>query len=376
MTNSNSDLSPVSIAVIRYDGSAVVDLFVNPKRLISNVKMQISGLTGIPIAAQVLRLKDGPVLEDSSSLQDLSIDSCATVVLERRAPMLAGNLTIDDLRLLLANHVELEEALDAYTDALHDAIFDLDLIVGAVSKTLLGRAFLQEDVKEDSFKKQRKSTSIGSFASSIMAPRVMAWALRGTQAVLRAQTKAAHSSPTCASTLSVPHGNKKAQFLIELREALEEVRCQYDRENEELPVQSVERSVSVSSCKCVVQGNIASIDTNSLAQPVSDDADMVHKACMDSADNKHVQTGVAQVSQMQPLVSTGHANVAGKLAVLPQATLEPDDTLSTERREPWQGAGRELRDRLSRRYSLNGEVVYFGNADVGSATDTAAAVST
>ena len=91
---------PIAVNVVLPSGETVARLMVNPLKPMMQMKTQIAGLEGTPVANQVLLL-DGQQVEDAQTLKSLEVSEEASFLLLRRAPLLSGAINREELEHLL-----------------------------------------------------------------------------------------------------------------------------------------------------------------------------------------------------------------------------------------------------------------------------------
>ena len=78
-------------------------------------------------------------LADTSTLIELDASVELTLILDRRAPLLHGKLTLTEFESILESEEAFEAAVDSYKIDLEYSVLEIQDIVLAVSATLLGR---------------------------------------------------------------------------------------------------------------------------------------------------------------------------------------------------------------------------------------------
>lgn len=129
-------IAPIAINVVLPSGEQVAQLMVNPEKSIMQMKTQIAGLEGTPVANQVLLLNDQQV-EDADTLRSLNVSCEATFLLLRRAPLLSGAINREELEHLLEDNLALEQAIVAYSDSLQYLPSDITTISEEVAEGLV-----------------------------------------------------------------------------------------------------------------------------------------------------------------------------------------------------------------------------------------------
>ncbi|CAJ1410278.1 unnamed protein product [Effrenium voratum] len=110
-------MEPVAVHVLLPSGETVAQLMVNPEKPMLQMKTQIAGMEGTPVANQVL-LFDGKLVDDVDTLRSLNISKVAEFLLLQRAPLLSGAINREELEHLLKDSLALEQAIVAYSDTL------------------------------------------------------------------------------------------------------------------------------------------------------------------------------------------------------------------------------------------------------------------
>mmetsp|Transcript_58188 Transcript_58188/g.104148 ORF Transcript_58188/g.104148 Transcript_58188/m.104148 type:complete len:335 (-) Transcript_58188:293-1297(-) len=128
---------PVTVFVVGENGQVVAELLVNPLKKVANLKRQIAGLEGTPTGNQAL-LFENTELDNKTPLHSLGVQGSVTLQLRRQAPMLSGRLRLCDLKSLIDDSKALDEAIDAYSAKPAYSPSEVEGIVAAVSRTLVG----------------------------------------------------------------------------------------------------------------------------------------------------------------------------------------------------------------------------------------------
>lgn len=136
-------LQPTAVTVVGQDGETLLELIVNPRKTVRHLKTQIAGFQETAVGNQQLLL-DGRPLDDSASLSSLGIEGAVTLVLVCLPPVLSGRLTLTDLRLLSSDDDSLELAIDAYSDEPRYSLIEIEVILAAVSSSLLPAPSLED----------------------------------------------------------------------------------------------------------------------------------------------------------------------------------------------------------------------------------------
>ncbi|CAK9113711.1 unnamed protein product [Durusdinium trenchii] len=136
-------MEPIAINVMLPSGEQVAQLMVSPEKPMMQMKTQIAGLEGTPVANQVLLFEDRPV-DDSETLRSLHVSKEATFLLLRRAPLLSGAINREELEHLLEDNLALEQAIVAYSDSLQYLPSDILTISDEVTEGLIASGSAHE----------------------------------------------------------------------------------------------------------------------------------------------------------------------------------------------------------------------------------------